>query len=65
MSTMIPQLAVPGFDGETAFRNQIQHFVGRCHGAAQPMAPVSQGVEVMRMIDAIYRSADAGAEVHL
>ena len=65
MSMTIPQLAVRGFESEAAFRNQIQHFVDVCNGEAQPMAPVDQGVDVMKMIDAIYRSADIGTELHL
>lgn len=55
--------ATPDFT--TAFRNEINHFVDCVKDGVACRAPASDGVEVMRIIDAIYRSAETGHEVIL
>ena len=58
-----------GFDSPTAlsfkglFDNEINHFVDCCLNGIPCLSPAKDGVEVMRIIDAIYESAATGHEV--
>ncbi|KQQ05609.1 MULTISPECIES: Gfo/Idh/MocA family protein [unclassified Rathayibacter] len=58
-----PQLDHPSFEMDEGFRNELAHFVDLCLGKAEDIATASQGVEVMRMVEAIYRSAAEGREI--
>ena len=60
-----PQIDDPTFDFARGFQAEIDHFVALCRGEAQDVAPVQHGVEMMRMLEAVYRSAAAGHEIQL
>lgn len=58
-----PQTTNPGFHLDTAFQNEIDHFIDCARGEAQPISPVEDGVAVMEMLLGIYESADKGHEI--
>ncbi|HWO76625.1 MAG TPA: Gfo/Idh/MocA family oxidoreductase [Bacillus sp. (in: firmicutes)] len=60
-----PQIDSLTFDFNKAFHNEIHHFVECCLEGKQPLAPVADGVEVMKMLRAVYESAEKGKEVYL
>ncbi|WP_273836233.1 Gfo/Idh/MocA family protein [Guptibacillus sedimenti] len=60
-----PQIDSLIFDFEKAFQNEINHFVACCLDGTENIAPVSDGVEVMKMLNAVYESAKTGKEVYL
>ncbi len=62
---IVPQVDHTTFDFHEGFANEIEHFVKLCLGNAQEIAPLSHGVEMMRVLDGIYESARTGAEVEL
>lgn len=53
------------FDFEGAFRNEINHFVDCCLTGKETIAPAADGVQVMKMLNAVYESAKTGKEVYL
>lgn len=59
------------FDQDTAlsfdglFANEISHFIDCVRGRAECIAPASDGVTLMRILDAIYESGRTGHEVLL
>jgi predicted dehydrogenase len=62
---IIPQIDNKGFQFETAFQNEINHFVDCVKSGAQPISPVEDGVEIIKMLTAIYESAAKGKEIYL
>ncbi|MFG6446051.1 Gfo/Idh/MocA family protein [Microbacterium sp. P07] len=60
-----PQVDFATFDFEEGFDNEIAAFVATCLGEAPLIAPVEHGVEMMRMLTAIYESAALGHEISL
>ncbi len=60
-----PQIDQLGFDFKGAFQNEINHFVDCCLNRTECIAPVEDGVEIMKMLCAIYESASTGKEVRL
>lgn len=60
-----PQIEDLGFDFATAFMNEVNHFVHCCLTGEQPLVPVEDGVEVMKMLTAVYESAKVGREIRL
>lgn len=62
---LLPQVDLLTFNFNEGFQNEIDHFVSLCLGDADEIAPVSHGVEIMRMLVAIYESATSGHEVIL
>ncbi|MCH1626480.1 Gfo/Idh/MocA family protein [Ferdinandcohnia quinoae] len=60
-----PQVDSLGFDFNKAFVNEINHFVGCCLHGRENIAPVADGVQVMKMLNAVYESAKTGKEVYL
>lgn len=60
-----PQIDNLGFDFEGAFTNEINHFVSCCLEGDESIAPVADGVAVMKMLSAVYESARTGKEVVL
>ena len=60
------QIAGPtAFDFVGAFRNEVYGFVAAVKGEAPVVAPAEDGVTLMRILDAVYRSAETGREVLL
>lgn len=60
-----PQIDQVLFDFLDAFERQINHFVQSCLGHEQPISPVSDGVIMMKMLEAVYESAALGKEIKL
>ncbi|RDI40002.1 Gfo/Idh/MocA family protein [Falsibacillus pallidus] len=60
-----PQVDHSEFNFVEAFNNEVDHFIQCCLGRSEVIAPISDGVEVMKMISAIYESAELGREVNL
>lgn len=60
-----PQIDKLSFDFEGAFRNEINHFVDCCIEGKETIAPVADGVQIMRILNAVYESAKMGREVYL
>lgn len=48
-----------------SFANETRHFAECVRDNAQPIATVDQGLEILRILDAIYRSAAEGREITL
>jgi predicted dehydrogenase len=60
-----PQLDFASFDMDEGFHNELAYFVDLCLGTVDDLATAAQGVEVMRMVEAIYLSAREGREIDL
>lgn len=58
-----PQVDHLSMDFDKSFQNEIDHFVACCLGQEEPISPVEDGVEVMKMLCAIYESAEKGIEI--
>lgn len=58
-----PSKTALSFDG--LFQQEINHFVSCVKTGSDSIAPASDGVEMMRILDAIYESARTGHEVLL
>jgi predicted dehydrogenase len=59
-------LSVPGEPPYMpAFTHEVAHFVDCIKSGKQPESTVTHGLDVLRVLDAIYRSAETGEEVHL
>jgi predicted dehydrogenase len=61
----IPQIDNKGFQFETAFQNEINHFIDCVKKGEQPISPVEDGVEMIKLLSAIYESAATGREIYL
>ena len=56
----------PQFEAKSSpFQDQARIFVAACRGEGAPAATGAEGVTVMRLIDAIYESSRANAEVKI
>ena len=62
---LLPQVDNKTFDFEGSFRNEINHFIDSVRGRKMTLSPVGDGVEVMKMLCAIYESAREGREIEL
>lgn len=60
-----PQTDNKGFHFDGAFQNEINHFIDCVSNGTTPLSPVEDGVEMMKILIAIYESAAKGAEVRL
>ncbi|HEY9294102.1 MAG TPA: Gfo/Idh/MocA family oxidoreductase [Microlunatus sp.] len=60
-----PQISSPTFELQPGFANEIGNFVDASLGRAESVAPAWHGVEIMKILDGIYTSADSGKEVTL
>ncbi len=57
---------IPSVDQTTvSFSNEIAEFIAAIQEERAPASTVEQGLEILRILDAIYRSAEAGTEVRL
>ena len=59
------KLEIPTGDDPQCFYNEINHFVDCALGRCACIAPAEDGVEIMRILNAIYESAETGKEVLL
>lgn len=56
----------PKFDTKVNnYESQAASFVAACRGEHEPLATAQQGLAVMKLIDAVYASSEAGAEVKI
>ena len=55
----------PEFEFEPTFCAEIAHFVDCCRNGTLCRAPAEDGVVLMKMIDAIYKSAETGKSVDI
>jgi predicted dehydrogenase len=60
-----PQIGSGTFEMEAGFRAEIAHFVDSALGRVENLAPVEHGVEIVRILEAIYESAATQREVVL
>jgi predicted dehydrogenase len=60
-----PQIDSLGFDFTVGFANQIDHFLQICRGEISADATAEHGLEMARMLSAIYESARSGSEVKI
>ncbi|MCU6712679.1 Gfo/Idh/MocA family oxidoreductase [Paenibacillus sp. J5C_2022] len=60
-----PQTDHAAFEFNSAFQNEINHFVDNVKNGSQPISPVQDGVEIMKILCGIYESAAKGEEVKL
>ncbi|NHN28263.1 Gfo/Idh/MocA family protein [Paenibacillus agricola] len=62
---MTPQVDHPSFQFQPGFDAEISHFVDCCRGRLETICPVEDGVEMIRILTAIYESAASGQEIYL
>ncbi|MEK3885444.1 Gfo/Idh/MocA family oxidoreductase [Paenibacillus sp. PL2-23] len=60
-----PQTDHKAFDFASGFQNEIDHFIESVLNGTQPISPVQDGVEIMKILCGIYESAEKGHEVKL
>jgi len=60
-----PEIDASSFDMMSGFQNEIDHFITCVKGEADTIAPVEDGVEIMKVLAAIYESSETGKEVYL
>ncbi|WP_199617377.1 Gfo/Idh/MocA family protein [Paenibacillus alkalitolerans] len=60
-----PQVDHKSFDFMGAFSNEINHFIDSSLGRKETLSPVEDGVELMKILCAIYESAREGREIQL
>ncbi len=60
---MTPQTDSKTFDFKEAFQNEIDHFISMVQGKAEPVSPVEDGVEMMKILAAVYESGEKGSEI--
>lgn len=60
-----PQTDHKGFHFDSAFQNEVNHFIDCVQNGKTPISPVEDGVEIMKILCGIYESAAKGAEVRL
>jgi predicted dehydrogenase len=58
-----PQLDSSTFDFNYAFQNEIDHFIASCFGEEETRSPVEDGLEIMKILNAIYESSEKGIEI--
>lgn len=58
-----PQVDNLSFQFEKAFQNEINHFVAYCRGEKETLSPINDGVEMMKILCGIYKSARIGREI--
>ncbi|MEH7308314.1 Gfo/Idh/MocA family protein [Neobacillus drentensis] len=58
-----PQIDHLTFDFANAFQNEIDSFVSSCLTGTESIAPVEDGVEIMKILSGIYEAAEKKCEV--
>ncbi len=54
-----------GMDFHRTFNAEIKHFVDAAEGKCKCVAPAEDGVALMKILDAIYKSAELGKSVDI
>ncbi|MGP4040862.1 Gfo/Idh/MocA family protein [Gracilibacillus sp. D59] len=65
MLTSYPQTDSPKLDVEQAFVGEITHFVDCCLTGKAPISSVDDGVQMIRILNGIYESAEKNQEITL
>jgi predicted dehydrogenase len=60
-----PQTDHRGFRFEAAFQSEIDHFIECVREGRKPISPVEDGVEMMKILNAVYESAERREEIRL
>ena len=60
-----PAAQQPGFQLYESFRAEIEDFVESIRDHRQPGATITHGLDILRVLDGIYRSAETGREADL
>ncbi len=60
---IVPIIDNPTMNLEMSFKNEIDSFVDCCLNRGENISPVSDGVILMKILRAIYESADKGQEI--
>ncbi|MYL33892.1 gfo/Idh/MocA family oxidoreductase [Pontibacillus yanchengensis] len=63
MLNTTPQIDSLTFDFENGFNSEIEHFIKSCKREEEPISPIEDGVEMMKMLTGIYESACLEQEV--
>lgn len=63
LTDITPKIDAPTFDFNESFQNEINHFVDCAKGHMTTIAPVEDGLEVMKILAAIYESSQTGKEI--
>ncbi|WP_274364255.1 Gfo/Idh/MocA family protein [Paenibacillus thermotolerans] len=58
-----PQTDHKSFEFNSAFQNEINHFIECVKTGNKPISPVEDGVEIMKILCGVYESARTGKEV--
>ncbi|MBO0600614.1 Gfo/Idh/MocA family oxidoreductase [Sporosarcina sp. E16_3] len=58
-----PQIDNASFDFGEAFQSEINHFVNCCLTGDEPIGGIDDGVEMMKILTAIYKSAEEQQEI--
>jgi len=59
-----PQTDAASFDFGRAFQSEIDNFIRCVKTGEEPISPVEDGVEIMKVLRGIYESAEKGVEIH-
>jgi predicted dehydrogenase len=65
LMNVTPAIEVDRNDHKVSYERQIEHFLRCVTTGEKPQASAEEGVDLMRVIDAIYQSADARREIRL
>lgn len=60
---MTPDIDHLSFDMESGFQNEINHFIACIKEETENIAPVQDGVEIMKVLNGIYESGKTGKEI--
>lgn len=60
-----PQISSRTFEMGAGFAGEIANFVDAAQGRAESIAPAAHGVEMARILEAVYTSASEGREIRL
>lgn len=60
-----PEIDNTAFDMETGFQNEINHFIDCVKGNVETIAPIQDGVEIMKILAAVYESSESGKEIYI
>ncbi|EKN65217.1 oxidoreductase domain-containing protein [Neobacillus bataviensis LMG 21833] len=58
-----PQIDHPSFNFADGFQNEINHFVNSCLTGEEPIGGIEDGLEMMKILTAIYESAEKKREI--
>ncbi len=63
--TVTPRIGTGSFDLDDGFSHEIENFVAASLGEVESIAPAWHGAEIMKIIDAIYASAEQSREIEV